>query len=81
MSFDLVQLQFGPRRKPGIGLTDGETMERLWSFLRQFSSISKQMLPERRMDLLTDALIHYALKLARISVCRVGFTVMHVCHG
>ena len=49
-----------PRRKKGYGLTDGEGIERLWSYLRSFSAMSKEMTAGRRVDLLTDALIHYA---------------------
>ena len=39
----------------GFGLTDGEVMERLWSYLRGFASMS----PSRRIDALTDCLLHY----------------------
>ncbi|CAC5394612.1 unnamed protein product [Mytilus coruscus] len=42
----------------GIGLTDGEGIERQWSYLG-FANISKEMPPENRSDLSTDALIHY----------------------
>ncbi|CAG2250597.1 unnamed protein product [Mytilus edulis] len=53
---------FNPRKTLGIGLTDGEGMERLWSYLGKFSSITKEMTPENRIDLLTDALIYYGQK-------------------
>jgi hypothetical protein len=43
-----------------LGLTDGEAMERLWSYLRPFSPITKEMTPSHRIDLLTDALLRYA---------------------
>jgi len=43
-----------------LGLTDGEAMERLWSYLRPFSPITKEMTPSHRTDLLTDALLHHA---------------------
>ena len=43
----------------GFGLTDGEVMERLWSYLRGFASITKEMSPSRRIDALTDCLLHY----------------------
>ncbi|XP_078490938.1 uncharacterized protein LOC144747066 [Ciona intestinalis] len=59
----LCQLEFSPRRLKGFGLTEGETMERLWSFLRNFNKISKEMKPEHRTDLLTDALIYYGQRL------------------
>ncbi|XP_035699509.1 uncharacterized protein LOC118432096 isoform X2 [Branchiostoma floridae] len=54
------QVLYSPRRLEGFGLTDGECVERLWSFLRRFSSITKEMTPSHRTDLLTDALLHYA---------------------
>nr|XP_026696041.1 uncharacterized protein LOC108950923 isoform X3 [Ciona intestinalis] len=53
------QIKYNPRRKTGFGLTEGETVERLWSFLRNFNKVTKEMLPEHRTDLLTDGLIHY----------------------
>ncbi|XP_028404241.1 uncharacterized protein LOC114537187 isoform X4 [Dendronephthya gigantea] len=54
------QVAFGPRRKEGFGLTDGEGIERLWSYLRGFSSMTKEMTAGRRVDVLTDALLHHA---------------------
>ncbi|XP_064622784.1 uncharacterized protein LOC135484988 [Lineus longissimus] len=54
------QVRYSPRRLPGFGLTDGESLERLWSYLRSFSKITKEMTPSHRIDTLTDALIHYA---------------------
>jgi hypothetical protein len=50
---------YSPRRVSGFGLTDGEVMERLWSYLRGFASITKEMSPSRRVDALTDFLLHY----------------------
>ena len=58
--FNFLQVAFGPRRKKGYGLTDSEGLERLWSFLRCFSSMTKEMTAGRRIDILTDALLHYA---------------------
>ena len=46
----------------GIGLSDGETMERLWSYLRRFSRMTKEMRPSHRVDVLTSALLFYGLK-------------------
>ncbi|XP_038050149.1 uncharacterized protein LOC119723516 [Patiria miniata] len=54
------QVQYSTRWKQGFGLTDGETMERLWSYLRRFSAITKEMTPSHRVDLLTDGLLHFA---------------------
>lgn len=56
------QIQFSPRRQKGYGLTDGEGIERLWSFLRGFSSMTKEMSAGRRADILTDALLHYSAR-------------------
>ncbi|KAK7471782.1 hypothetical protein BaRGS_00035564, partial [Batillaria attramentaria] len=54
------QLSFGQRYTDGCGMTDGEGCERLWSYLRSFSSSTKKMNLPNRQDLLTDALFHYA---------------------
>ncbi|XP_028411851.1 uncharacterized protein LOC114534588 [Dendronephthya gigantea] len=59
------QIQFSPRRLQGYGLTDGEGIERLWSYLRGFSSMTKEMSPGRRTDMLTDALLHYSSRQLR----------------
>ena len=56
------QYAYSPRHKTGFGLCDGQNMERLWSYLGKFSSSTKEMSPGNRVDTLTDALIHYALK-------------------
>ena len=48
------------RYKTGFGLTDGEVLERLWSFLRRFSKMTKDMCPSHRIDVLTDALLYYS---------------------
>lgn len=57
ISFQIVH---AIRYYPEFGLTDGEGMERLWSYLRQFTAITKEMTPSHRTDLLTDGLIHFA---------------------
>lgn len=44
----------------GTGLNDGEGVERLWSYLRKFSSITKEMTVSNRHHLLVDALEHYS---------------------
>ncbi|KAL3859476.1 hypothetical protein ACJMK2_009696 [Sinanodonta woodiana] len=59
------QILYNPRRTIGLGLSDGECVERLWSFLGKFSNISKEMTPENRIDLLVDGLIHYGQKVTR----------------
>lgn len=50
---------YSTRRLQGFGLSDGEGMERLWSFLRRFARVTKEMTPSHRLDLLTDGLLHY----------------------
>ncbi|XP_066272594.1 uncharacterized protein [Branchiostoma lanceolatum] len=54
------QILYSTRRQEGLGLTDGEGMERIWSYLRPFFRTTKEMTPTHRQDLLTDALLHYA---------------------
>lgn len=43
-------------------------MERLWSYLRPTSKITKEMTPSHRVDTLTDFLVHYAKK----SISNIG---------
>ena len=54
-----VRPTFNPRRTQNVGLSDGEGVERFWSFLRQFSRITKEMATDKRVDVLTDATLHY----------------------
>ena len=58
----LVQAQYNPHRIEGCGLTDGEVMERLWSYLRRMAKTTKEMRPSHRIDALTCALLHYGDK-------------------
>lgn len=51
-----------PRRLSDFGLTDGECMERLWSYLGKFAKITKEMTTGRRRDLLIDGMLHYRTK-------------------
>ena len=57
-----LQIKYSPRRVPGFGLTDGEVLERIWSFLRRFGKMTKEMRPNHRVDVLSDALLFYAKK-------------------
>ena len=57
-----LKVVFSPRRCEGIGLSDGETMERLWSYLRRFGRMTKEMRPTHRIDVLTSALVFYGIK-------------------
>ncbi|XP_033101230.1 uncharacterized protein LOC117104486 isoform X2 [Anneissia japonica] len=59
------QVEFSQRRTKQFGLTDGESIERLSSYLRRFCKITKEMTPSHRVDLLTDALLHYAKRKER----------------
>ncbi|KXJ13774.1 hypothetical protein AC249_AIPGENE13313 [Exaiptasia diaphana] len=43
-------------KRIGVGLTDGEAAQRLWSFLRDYARITKEMAPDKRVDALTDEL-------------------------
>ena len=54
-----LQLQYSPRRALGFGLSDGQQVKRLWSFLRRFSRVTKEMHPSNRVDILSDAILHY----------------------
>ena len=60
--YNFYQVKYGVRRLDGFGLTDGEGTERLWSYLRSLSAITKEMTPSHRTDVLTDALLHYRMK-------------------
>lgn len=60
-----IQVVYGPTRYSDIGLSDGEVMERLWSYLRRFSRMTKEMRPAHRIDVLTQALWYYGLKTKR----------------
>ena len=50
-----------PGRKQGFGLTDGEMLERLWSYIRGFGKMTKEMRPSHRIDVLSDALLYYGM--------------------
>lgn len=60
-----IQVAYGPTRYSEIGLSDGEVMERLWSYLRRFSRMTKEMRPSHRIDVLSQALWYYGQKTKR----------------
>ena len=60
-----LQVLFGPRRCDGVGLSDGEMMERLWSYMRRYSRMTKEMRPSHRIDVLCSALVYYGLQKKR----------------
>src|SRR5438128_101236 len=52
------QLKYHPIIQEGIGLTDGESLERIWSYLGRFVSNTKHMHPSHRLDILSLAIQH-----------------------
>lgn len=50
--------KFNPVRKEFFRLADGENAERLWSFLKLFAKISREMTPAGRRDVLVNACLH-----------------------
>ena len=58
----ILKVQYSPHHLEGFGLSDGEGMERLWSYLRRFSHMTKEMRPSHRIDVLSDAIIYYRQK-------------------
>ncbi|RHZ88257.1 hypothetical protein Glove_24g30 [Diversispora epigaea] len=56
------QVMYHPRRMNNFGLTDGESLERLWSYLGRFVSMTRRMRPNHRLDILALAIEHYATK-------------------
>ena len=57
-----MQVRFSPLYCEGVGLSDGEVMERLWSYLRRYTRMTKEMRPSHRVDVLSHALMYYGLK-------------------
>lgn len=55
----MFQTQYSVRSLEGFGLTDGEGTERLWSYLRPLSTVTKEMTQTHRKELLNDALNHF----------------------
>ena len=60
-----LKVKYNPRNILGFGLSDGEVVERVWSYLRRFAAMTKEMHPSHRIDVLSDALSYYRLKSAR----------------
>ncbi|PIK58286.1 hypothetical protein BSL78_04792 [Apostichopus japonicus] len=59
------QITYSTRRVDGFALSDGEQVQRLWSYMRNFVTSTREMTPSHRIDALCDALIHYAHKTTR----------------
>ena len=53
---------YSPRRCEGIWLSDGEGMERLWSYLRRFGRMTKEKHQAHRVDVLSGGLEYYAIQ-------------------
>ncbi|KAI8327756.1 hypothetical protein BC941DRAFT_364378, partial [Chlamydoabsidia padenii] len=53
------QAKFSPRYLTGFGLTDGEWMERLWSYLGGFVKVTRAMSKSYRRLTLASALRHF----------------------
>lgn len=54
-----IKVLYSPQRCNGFGLSDGEVMERMWSYLRRFGRMTKEMRPSHRVDVLAHALLYY----------------------
>ncbi|CAB4482642.1 unnamed protein product [Rhizophagus irregularis] len=59
------QLKYHPRICSSIGLTDGESLERLWSYLGRFALTTKYMRPSHRLDILELAIQNITYSLAK----------------
>ena len=57
------QLKYHPRIQEDIGLTDGESLERIWSYLGKFVLNTKHMRPAHRLDILSLAIQHISQKM------------------
>ena len=57
-----ITVMYSPLRCEGVGLSDGEVMERLWSYLRRFTRMIKEMRPSHRTDILSHALLFYGCR-------------------
>lgn len=61
------QMEYSPRYLPGFGLTDGEGIERFWSYLGEFTKLTRGMTKSnRKMTLLTASKHYGAEKMASV---------------
>ncbi|GBC20535.2 hypothetical protein GLOIN_2v1886648 [Rhizophagus irregularis DAOM 181602=DAOM 197198] len=65
------QLNYHPRACNSIGLTDGESLERLWSYLGRFSSTTRYMRPHHRLDILEKGIQHISRKMISNLACNL----------
>jgi len=68
------QKNYHPRTIESIGLTDGESLERLWSYLGKFVNITKYMKSNHRLDILEMALEHIYQK----SIQKLGINFFYL---
>ena len=54
-----MKVLYSPQRCNGFDLSDGEVMERMWSYLRHYGQMTKEMRPSHRTDVLVHALLYY----------------------
>ena len=60
-------------------MSDGEVMERLWSYLRPTGKKTKEMTPAHRVDTETDFLINYGSQFQPfLKVVVVSFSLFEV---
>ena len=59
-------MQQSLHNKSGLGCTDGEVLERLWSYTScgHFSRMTNEMRPADCIDVLTDELLYYGRQAA-----------------
>ena len=58
ISSTTISILYSPQRCEGFGLSDGEVMECLWSYLRRFSRMTTEMRPaHHNKDILAHAYI------------------------
>ena len=82
---------FSPHCKEGFGLTDGEMLERVWSYVRRFGKMTKEMRPSHWVDVLTDVLLHYGMEtknkievFVKFNITTLNVTLLFLCfvvHG
>ncbi len=60
-----LQVKFAQQYIEGSGKPDGEQCERLWSYLRGFCAVTKEMTQANRNDALTDSILYYGRKSER----------------
>lgn len=67
------QMKYSIFYQEGSGFSNGEQCERLWSYLRCFSSMTREMTAAHRQDALTDALLYYSRKI----LMKTGFLTVN----